>query len=96
MEEIFIQLGMGALGGLFIAGAGYLKVIKTEAFELKKLFITLGIGVVSGAALFSGYFSYDVLLALLSMMGLTAIGQDTLKAVYAYFTTDRAGNKKTA
>ena len=94
MDEWILQLSLGGLAGLGVAVTGYATVLKTEKFELPKFALTVGIGVVSGAALSTGFLNIDALLMLFQAAGLGIIAQNVAKSVYRYFQTTPAEEKK--
>lgn len=81
MTEMLLTVGIGALAGAAVGLSGYLKVLKQEEFEWEKAGVTVVIGCISGAVIYSGIIDYSVLVMLFEAAGLGVIAENVIKGV---------------
>ena len=87
--EIYLSMGIGALSGLFMAGAGYLKSYNgtvPEDFNLTKFASTTILGLIVGGIAGATGMTPDVIVALPAYGGLTLFIENLIKSISRFRT----------
>lgn len=90
MTDIILSAGIGALSGLFIAGAGYFKSYdenhEKESFQADKFALTTILGAIVGGTSGITGMAPDVIVSLPMYAGITAVVENAIKAIIRWFS----------
>lgn len=81
MEAILVNVGIGILSSVFIAGAGYFKAREEENFDVAKFGKTLILGAVVGGIVGYTGMAPDAVVALPLYAGISTFVENLIKGV---------------